>query len=390
MDKQRQSFPNMILVVCFLAILTAPSVCNFLGIEPHPIQGDRVAFLHARPISESSWEKLKSNIGGDYGLRGTLLYAHGLLEDHLLKTNQNGVLFGKEGWKFMNREGVLEYTQRVQPYTPQDIMIVLQQLQTNQGICRRYDVDYVRCIAPNKSTIYPEYLPDWVEGAHPQSRFEQLLASDNSIVEELLPDTRIPLLEEKVRHQVYFKADSHWNSRGAVVTLNTLYNHLNSYGIHEYPFIEWDSFEEKCYLMEPDLHRFMGLFSGYEATDCLPGFPHFEENPIVYNFPESVSSDSGARFPQTVKEFSNKLRYTTYAWNPAANVKNRRVVLVGDSFAEYLPPLLKHHFSEVVFIHERELPIPELLLERFEPQLLIELSAERKLLSPPHKLFSSE
>jgi alginate O-acetyltransferase complex protein AlgJ len=388
MKNNHQHNCEIVLIVSVLSILMAPSVCKFLGIEPHPIKGDRVAFLSSQKKAESSWEGFKVRLSSDYGLRGSLLNANGLLEERLIKTNQNGVMFGKEDWKFMNREGLLEYTQRLEPLTPIGIENVLQQLQINLSICKQYGVDYVRVIAPEKSTIYPEYLPIWVQPAFSESRFEQLLATQSSVIYTVLPDTRIQLLNVKMDYQVYFKADSHWNSRGAVATLNTIYNHLNTVGLHDYPFIEWDAFEEKCYSMEPDLYRFMGLFSGYEAIDCLPNFPHFKENTIVYNFPEQVLSEH-ARFPRTLLDYSENFRYTTYAWNPEERVRDRRVVLVGDSFAEYLPPLLKHHFSEVIFIHERELPIPEKWLERFEPQLLIELSAERKLLSPPQKLIST-
>ena len=70
-------------------------------------------------------------------------------------------------------------------------------------------------IAPNKGTIYPEFLPDWAKPAI-SSPTDALI---NSISDTIYVDLRAPLLEAKKAYDaiLYCQTDTHWNSLGAMV-----------------------------------------------------------------------------------------------------------------------------------------------------------------------------
>lgn len=325
-----------------------------------------------------------------YGFRGTLLRLHGLLEWYVLRTNQNGVLIGRDGWNFLSREGMMDYIQRTEPLTQTQISTVAKQVEFRQAFCASIGTDYVRIFAPNKSTIYSEYLPEWVNHARDQSRLDQLLHGTPADVVKWLPDLRPPLIKEKANRQLYFKNDSHWNSSGALVVLNATYEHLNQTSTRVYHPINEADYEPLRYKKEPDLNRFMGLIKGFEEEDSVPLLPHVAENKFVYNFPDKVPAESNARFWKTWGKPYEEGGYTTYAWNPDPATPHKRCVLVGDSFAEYWPPLLKNEFQEVVFIHERELPISSAWFREFQPDVLLDFSVERKLMGAPKPVFDHE
>jgi len=72
---------------------------------------------------------------------------------------------------------------------------------------------YQLMLAPDKATIYPEFLPRWADPAA-DSATSELLAN---VGQELYVDTRATLLEARSRFSVplYYKTDSHWNRFGA-------------------------------------------------------------------------------------------------------------------------------------------------------------------------------
>lgn len=74
---------------------------------------------------------------------------------------------------------------------------------------------YKIMLAPDKGTIYPEFLPDWAQPAI-DSATDTLLAS---VSPGLHVDTRPALKAAKSRfsERLYYKTDTHWNSLGAWV-----------------------------------------------------------------------------------------------------------------------------------------------------------------------------
>ena len=80
-----------------------------------------------------------------------------------------------------------------------------------------HGIPYVVVVAPNKETIYPEYLPVWAgakPGRTPLDQFVELAARrGRPHVVDLRPDLRAA----KAAGRTYFAADTHWTSYGALV-----------------------------------------------------------------------------------------------------------------------------------------------------------------------------
>jgi hypothetical protein len=80
-------------------------------------------------------------------------------------------------------------------------------------------------VAPNKHTIYPEYLPRWAQSAS-LGAIDALFATTGT---QRYLDLRGALLRAKADQRVpfYYKTDSHWNFLGASVAFDALEQRLS-------------------------------------------------------------------------------------------------------------------------------------------------------------------
>ena len=76
-------------------------------------------------------------------------------------------------------------------------------------------------IAPNKNSIYPEYMPGWVKLVSKQTRLDQLsgLLADEPGLEYV--DGRLLLRPQKNTGPLYYRTDTHWTPLGAFYGLST-------------------------------------------------------------------------------------------------------------------------------------------------------------------------
>ncbi len=71
---------------------------------------------------------------------------------------------------------------------------------------------YFVVIAPNKHSIYPEYLPEDLRPTNNPLRIDQLLAALKERNITNIIDSRSLLKSAKKEQQLYYKTDTHWNS----------------------------------------------------------------------------------------------------------------------------------------------------------------------------------
>lgn len=94
-----------------------------------------------------------------------------------------------------------------------------------QDYCEKRDVKFVFCLNPNKSTIYPQYLP---EGYHYHARFYKMITERLLFYGIHYVDNVALLREIGKSEQVFnFKYDvGHWNDVGAYHGMNHLFEEM--------------------------------------------------------------------------------------------------------------------------------------------------------------------
>lgn len=210
-----------VIVLC-MALLLLPS----LGM---PLFGPRDSGAEYRvpadyPAIADESGKLNADFSGDFerwlcdhfGFRSAFIHANAWLNYRLLGASANEqVVAGKGGWLFFSPT-VPDYTGEGR-LTEAELTAIADNLRAFSEAYARRGARVYLAIIPNKSTLYPEYMP----GRYPMRRD----AGNIPLLREAcqaLPLTWIdlvaPLREAAAGERlIYYKTDTHWNALGAAI-----------------------------------------------------------------------------------------------------------------------------------------------------------------------------
>ena len=231
---------------------------------------------------------------------------------------------------------------------------------------------YVFVIAPDKHTIYPEYLPEWVVKSGKPSKLDQLLAHmrAHSTVEVL--DLRPALIAAKKSGATYLQTDTHWNDFGAFIAYQQLVQSLQGQLPGMKP-LALDAFDRKSLVCRGgDLAVCLGQQDEIQETQAVLFAPRQPLTPLTQIHAGSMGGETGTG--------------AVITRNPDAVGK---AVLFRDSFAEAWLPFLGHHFRETIYLRQTGWDKP--FLEREKPDVVIDEMVERLFNNQdPRQLLKSD
>jgi len=199
-----------------LVLRSEPAAAN-QTLAPPPSLTAKDGGLNPEVLSEAA-----DYIEDHFALRQRLITANAALEGAVFHTSaQDSVLMGKQGWLFY-RETVDDYLHTT-PLPDRALYGAARTLALLTEYAEAHGARLAFTVAPNKASLYPEYLP----------YVGTPLAGQDDI------DRLVPLLEEqgvayidlfapfRAQDQVLYHAtDSHWNLRGAALAHDTLVDGL--------------------------------------------------------------------------------------------------------------------------------------------------------------------
>jgi len=221
---------------------------------------------------------------------------------------------------------------------------------------------YLFVVAPDKHSVYPEYLPDWLVKSDKPSKVQQLVEhlKQHSIVPVL--DLREPLMEAKKTAVLYQMTDAHWNYRGAFIGCQAVVGAL-ACQMPELTPLPVEAFSWKPVLAPAgDLANILDDSSVREEKQ-------FDFSPRLPLEPITITTDI-SRLPS---------HWATNA-EPKISLNSKargKAVVFRDSFAVSWYPFLGYHFREVIFIWRYHWDAA--FLEREKPDVVIDEMLERFL-----------
>lgn len=142
-------------------------------------------------------------------------------------------LVGKEGWVFLTTDMTLRNYQKV-PMSNGDIKDLIYILERIDQEVRSYGGSFLVVVPPDKSTIYPQYMPNEIPLLGTETSMDRLVRQVETNSHIQLLDLRPALMRAAETSQVYYKTDTHWNCIGAY----NAYNEIVTYFSDEYPFLQ--------------------------------------------------------------------------------------------------------------------------------------------------------
>lgn len=265
----------------------------------------------------------------------------------------SNVLRGNDGWLFYTDEGNMDDYQNAHPFSPADLEEIGDKLASVQKRMDNEGILFLVAVAPNKETIYPEYLPDSIQKIGGRSRLDQLLGylEDTGSHVNVL-DLRPALLEKKDEYSLYYRTDSHWNDYGAYFACMEIITPIQKeFSLTGLPEID-------------DYQKEYGTVSG-DLAQMVPMEPMLSEATIWLH----PNPGPGA----TLIEKTDRV----ITISEVADPRLPGAIIFRDSFSNQLEPFLSENFSRAVYPWSFSLDWD--LIEREQPDIVIYEIAERYL-----------
>jgi alginate O-acetyltransferase complex protein AlgJ len=369
----RPRFGQICAVAAFALALVAPVLGQFWGWGT----GGNAEVLAERPTfnplnAAASITQSERWIDDNFGFRQPLIQLNSMLRSVVGASEWRDVLIGRDGWLFFRADDTIEQDRGVENFSDAELTQYVTVLDARRRWLERLGARMIMIIAPDKGTIYPEYMIPQMPQVAP-TRLDQLIAATADTDITLL-DLRPALKAAKSSGPLYYKADTHWTPLGAYVAANQVLRALHPI----YP--EIDS-------LNPGAWSFEYVYSA--GGDMMPAFDYpwdvHERVPIVVrNFPDQVRYRGSEPIPQIppVQGWSHDLDGSIAV---TAHTDRPKLLIIGDSYSVSLLPFLQQEFSEVACLFaRRDSAFDEYhFVERFRPDIVLFEKVERFLSDSP-------
>lgn len=368
--------------IAFVLCICLPISAQLFNLEPQR----KVAESKSQPLPAFAleWKTLRlightladGWLDKNFTFRGVLIrwYNFSSARTFGSMSSSSPVQVGKDGWLYLamdrNRE-VLEEHRAIKPLTEAQMSTVAAIYEERRSWLAQRGISYRVAVAPNKDSVYPEFLPDAFKQVGRQSRLDQLMEyfAAHSAVEFL--DLRQPLLEAKKTQQVFFSTDSHWNVLGGFPCYQAIIASLSKDFPALTPMSVSDFFLERYSFLGGDLSYLLGMedLISEDKLYLLPKRPLKGRGVSTQYFgPGYVQPAQGSQVDA-----------------PALP----KAVFLHDSYFWEILPFIGEHFSRAVYVWVKSatVEVPQIfdkeLIEAEKPQIVVEEIAERFFIPYP-------
>lgn len=263
-------------------------------------------------INTDFLQQLQSYVNDRFFLRQKLITLDRRMSNLLGVSGEDTVIAGKDGWLFF-RDTLQDYT-GTDLLSSRELFSAASNVALMDEYCRTNGKKFTFIIAPNKNSLYGEFMPDYGVTAK---------TSNAQRLHGLLDQLKVAYVDlfaafSQVDETLYFAHDSHWNSKGAALGADLI-------------------------------NRALGVETNYFGADFSQTIPH-EGDLYAMVFP-------GAKDPEMDRVYGGELNFTftSKATQPDAIVLNTEgagsgdLLCYRDSFGILLFPYLADSYASTKF-----------------------------------------
>ena len=337
----RRKAIHLAAVTVFLVCLSLPGIDNIFHIAP-PVD---LMENDPTPLPEFSLAQVfrtfnvlqRGFLDKTYGFRKQLVRWQNILDLFVLQASSQyqTVIKGQGNWLFLAQENaelnVVEDYRARRLYSPQDLAAWVAVYRERQDGLAARGIRYLMVVAPNKHTVYPEFLPSQYNRVSPVSRTDQLVTALEAAGVDIL-DLRPTMLKVKEGALAYYRTDTHWTSFGAFAGYIEIMKRLARWYPDFEPTIRGDY----------DINITPGLTGGLSSMLALSDL--FPEDRVTFV----------PRTPRRASEVSNDLvvksLFQPTVITETGDASLPTAVIFRDSFAHELMPFLSENFNRAVYL----------------------------------------
>ena len=264
---------------------------------------------------------------------------------------------GKDGWLFFLGNGINEDLLRRIHFDSTEKNTIRKAQQETVEMLSQAGAAYVVFIAPDKKSIYPEYLPNAFQHPVGQSRLDQIIPILNDIPGLILVDPRQALISAKDSTPLYYLTDTHWNDLGAWIACKTASEIIKKDMPSVGQLTDADVIIGELHSKGP------GDLSAMVSTQDLTDFAV----DVTLTDPERIRS---------VKPDENSALSHTLIWENPDHPELPQAVVFHDSFGVAIRPYMSACFSRIVFVWKDQISMD--IVREAHPDVVIHEIVERR------------
>ena len=358
---------RLFLIVFFLTMISVPPlVTGFLPKQEISNHDQRkLAEWPTIRWSENEWrtfpKKFEAYMNDHIGFRDPLIRIHNFIRVFLFhKSPLQHILLGKDNWMYIRSEKSLEDYRGLDPFTNQQMHRWKQVLEARNGWLNSQGIHYLFVVAPDKHTIYPEYMPDYLQKIESKTRLDQLVEYLHQHSFFRIIDLRDALIQAKKTGLVYYRTDSHWNSIGGFICYEAILSRMARW-FPDLMFIDRELFKDLSSRTAGGGLSLMLRLENWLTEDDHP------QRTVKSPRSEKIDFDH------------NQLSFAT-----AFHKSDLRAVVFRDSFFSAVEKFLSEHFNPVYYVWKRDATnssydhaLLKQLIRENKPHVVIEERVER-------------
>lgn len=318
-----------IFTVVFLALFAVPGIAYLMGYEAKNYENRPLAreaeLVNRDGLNLDFPQDFDDWWGDHFGLREEMVTAfHSFTITTLGDTLNRKVVPGR--WTYLFYSETMDDYLDINLLSDEQIEKAANVLRLQEEYCESHGMDFLFMVAPNKNTVYPEYMPQRFEPTgEPGNRERFYAALEAQSVDTL--DLAAVLIGAKSGGDLYYEQDTHWNGRGAMVA----YRAIMEAFMRGAPYEDFSELEAReLFGYRGDLHNFVLPSAGGRLKYVDYGF----EEVKTYRVDEGANTARDISFGTT------------------SDVNEYRLLFFRDSFGEGLIPILSNGVGRVVYSQE--------------------------------------
>ena len=348
----------VIYIIIFFIILAIPLTTMALGIE-NPNYEKRELASMPKLFDENGFNskfpaQFDSYFADNFGMRTYYTTAYGLVMSSLFNESSNSqVIKGSDGWLYYSST-LNDYMQR-DILSDRDIQRLCRILSRQQSYLNEQGIEFIFTVAPNKNTIYPEFMPKRYLQVNDSGNIDRLAAAlKNTSVNYLdLSAVLTTAKRENPDVSIYHKTDSHWTNTGALAGYRALMDAIDD----SLTDITYDKYETTPFSVKND-------WDGDLAAMYLPAL-QLKDNQTYYDIPKTYKTKTPMG---TVEDISI---------NTTSDRNDKKLVFFRDSFGNAIFPFIAENLGEVYF--SRAVPYNYSIVRDVAPDVVVLEIVERNI-----------
>jgi hypothetical protein len=380
---------NIIFCVGFIVILFGVflfQIVRFSSEEIFPEKRSSKSRIHFDIRSPHDFVKdYQTWFNNHFFLRSFLIRTQNRLRFKIFnKSPVSKVILGRDNWLFQAKQNLSPehpgYFSSIQPFTFNELEQWRIALEQRCQWLKKRNIFYLFIPVPDKSVIYPEFLPDFIKQFYAHSRLKQLVTHLQRYSDIAVLNLMDLFRSRKKDSLLYYKTDSHWNDFGAYLAYCRIITCLSStfpMHVNIAPLGMSDFRIKRPMMRDGNLARMLAF------QDKRLWERKVKLKPVIPGTWEKVPIPSELEVSGTLRPLIIERPLPAFPGT----------VMFHDSSGMALRPFLSNHFSRILFLRDWNFRFWVKVIEHEKPKILIDVIAEhflyRRKLSNPQELIDT-